>query len=195
MQVHTSLLIAGAALAMGGCGSSPAPSSSAASGAPRPAAALAPAAAASCVMATQSVNTCREKGTGARKRLVCELFVGGSPDQPFVYPYNLDMSLTDKTLPVTLVWKLLDRRYRFPDANGGPTKPGNSPNFTDGNTADDDDGESDSGGPERRYRWRFTQPNSSTLYKYDVRFEVPDPLDSTKWVAVTCDPTIRSSGN
>jgi hypothetical protein len=110
-----------------------------------------------------------------------------------VYPFVLDLSESDKSLPIVIVWKLLDRGYRFPDKDGGPTQPGTSADFTEGNTTDDDDGLSESGRPERKYRWKFTYPGTGTTYKYDIRFEVPDPMDSTKWHPVTCDPTIKSS--
>ncbi|MCE9660446.1 MAG: hypothetical protein K8R60_18115 [Burkholderiales bacterium] len=198
METHKSLLIIGAALAIGGCGNSPPSASPSSAGAsPRPAAAVGPAAAASCAMATQSANTCQVKTSMfGRKRLVCELIVGGSPDQPFVYPYVLDLSQSDKTIPIFLVWKLVDPGYKFVDKNSGPTQPGMSSAFTDGDTTDDDDGATANGGPARKYRWKYAHPGTAVTYKYDMRFQVPNLADpSQPPVTVTCDPTIKSSAD
>jgi hypothetical protein len=197
VQASKHLLIFGAALVIGGCGSSPPAKTGTTTAASPPVAAPAPAGAASCALATQSANTCRIKDPiFGSKRMICELFVGGTPDQPFVYPYQLDMPvLSDKSMPVIFVWKLLDRGYQFTDRNSGPTQPGMSAAFTDGATASDDDGESASGGPERRYRWRFTHPGRAAEYKYIMQFQTKDPLDETKLVTVSCDPTIKSSAD
>jgi len=194
--------IVGTALVIGGCGSATSPSTGGAvAAAPRPAAAPAPSAAASCAMATQSVNTCRSKKPfpWSQERLICELWVGGSPDQPFVYPYHVDVS-APKDMPVIFVWKLLDRRYRFADAASGPTRPvakiaEPTDPFSDGDTTDDDDGESGSGRPQRSYRWKFASPGKANEYKYIMQFQVEDKSSASGWATISCDPTIRSSGN
>ncbi|MEO5882211.1 MAG: hypothetical protein ABIQ06_07325 [Caldimonas sp.] len=195
METSKALLIVGAAWVIGGCGSSPHPVvTPLAAAAPRPAGAPAPAAAASCAMATQSANTCQVKTRFFTKRLICEVFAGGTPDQPFVYPYQLDVPVTEG-MPVIVVWKLLDPGYQFVDKNSGPTQPGSSADFSDGDTTDDTDGIGATSRPERRYRWKFDHPGRAGNYKYDMRFQVKDPLDGSKWVTVTCDPTIKSSAD
>ena len=153
-------------------------------------------------MATQSANTCQVKSFWfSRDRMICELWVGGTPDQPFVYPYKVDVPTVPTGMPVIFVWKLLNPEYRFLDSAVGPTRPvpkvtETSQSFVEGDITDDENGVSGSGTRQRMYRWRFTHPGVANTYTYTLRFQVPNKVDpSAPWPTVSCDPTIASSSN
>ena len=166
-----------------------------ASQSPKPRDTLAAAAPARCAMSTQSVNTCKVKANG---KMICHLWVGGAPDQPFVYPYEVIVPPRPTTsTQVIFVWHLLDKSYRFADKTHGPSVPKprvveTTPSFVDGDTTDDEDGETSTSQPERRYRYKFNSPGTANKYDYTIEFEVPKPLGG--WQSVKCDPTITSSG-
>jgi hypothetical protein len=149
-----------------------------------------------CAMSTQSANTCKPNAQG---KLVCHLWAGGAPDQPFVYPYSLILPLQAQGTQVILLWHLLDKSYRFLNVNGGPSRPSlltteNPLAFFDGSPTNDENGEVASAGPARMYRYRFVQPSYGGTYSYTMAFEYPDSSNSGQWKTMQCDPVIYTLG-
>jgi hypothetical protein len=132
--------------------------------------------------------------------VACHLWAGGPPNQPFVYPYELLVPARPASSPVVLVWHLLDKGLRFPSAASGPTMPmpaasaASSP-FSDPSPTSDDDGQTVDPDPDARmFRWKFQHPGAAQSYAYTMQFESRVP-HTARFIPVSCDPTIKSSGN
>jgi len=217
MKIEETLLVLVSAVLVVACGpnssggSSGAPASGSATSGPVSAASSIPVAASAapstsasaptCAMNTQSADTCVVRKPGTPDECVaCHLWAGGPPNQPFVYPYELLVPARPASSPVVLVWHLLDKGLRFPSAASGPTMPmpaasaASSP-FSDPSPTSDDDGQTVDPDPDARmFRWKFQHPGAAQSYAYTMQFESRVP-HTARFIPVSCDPTIKSSGN
>ena len=207
MKVEKAMLVLAAVIFTAGCEQRKAVVVTAPASAASPAASalISPASGAAtvavCAMSNQVADTCAVRKAGsADEYLVCHAWVGGPRVRPFVYPYEMVVPTAAAGTPVYVVWHLLDQGLRFPSAASGPTMPrvvatGASGPFSDGSPTSDDEGQTLTADPgARHFRWKFIHPGANVTYNYTMQYEFLIPR-TTNWVGVSCDPTIRSSGN
>ena len=135
-----------------------------------------------CGMSNTEANTC----IVGLLRTVCHVYVAGTKDAPFVYPYKLNVPAGARN--VVIVWTVLDRRASFRDRNDGPNLSAN-PEFSEGDTSDDADGASVSGQEARHFKFKFTNKALATPLPYSIKFKT-DAGTPTE-----CDPYISNSSN
>ena len=117
-------------------------------------------------------------------KTVCHVYVGGSANAPFVYPYALYVG--NGTRNLTIVWTLLDRSASFRDKNDGPNFGGNT-EFSDGDTTDDSDGDHVNGHATKHYRVTYKNTPTGLSIPYSIKFR------TNTGVVAECDPTINNS--